>query len=106
MSIGFRKNFHVFPDFLFSSIFEKAVDKRIFSVIIGLLCESAGIGRQARLRCVCRMTCEFKSHLSHQKNTGFGRCFFGVRDEITSPAMPGTSPPPHGGGVIESEGEP
>ncbi len=30
------------------------------------VCESAGIGRQARLRGVCRMACEFKSHLSHQ----------------------------------------
>ena len=30
-------------------------------------CESAGIGRQARLRGVCRMACGFKSHLSHQK---------------------------------------
>jgi len=30
------------------------------------LCESAGIGRQARLRGVCRMACGFKSHLSHQ----------------------------------------
>ena len=32
-----------------------------------LICESAGIGRQARLRGVCQPTCEFKSHLSHQK---------------------------------------
>ena len=31
-------------------------------------CESAGIGRQARLRCVWQQSCEFKSHLSHQRN--------------------------------------
>ena len=31
-------------------------------------CESAGIGRQARLRGVWQQSCEFKSHLSHQKN--------------------------------------
>ncbi len=28
--------------------------------------ESAGIGRQARLRGVCLVACGFKSHLSHQ----------------------------------------
>ena len=28
--------------------------------------ESAGIGRQARLRGVCHVACGFKSHLSHQ----------------------------------------
>ena len=27
-------------------------------------------GRQARLRCVCPMACEFESHLPHQKNHG------------------------------------
>jgi hypothetical protein len=30
--------------------------------------ESAGTGRQARLRGVCQPTWEFKSPLSHQKN--------------------------------------
>ncbi len=33
------------------------------------LCESAGIGRQARLRGVCQPTWEFKSPLSHQNQT-------------------------------------
>ena len=31
------------------------------------ICESAGTGRQARLRGVCQPTWEFKSPLSHQK---------------------------------------
>ena len=31
-----------------------------------LQCECAGIGRQARLRGVCRETYGFKSHYSHQ----------------------------------------
>ena len=33
------------------------------------ICESAGTGRQARLRGVCQPTWEFKSPLSHQKRT-------------------------------------
>ena len=40
--------------------------------------ESAGTGRQARLRGVCRLACGFKSHLSHQKHlrsSDLG-CFF------------------------------
>ena len=32
------------------------------------ICESAGTGRQARLRGVCQPTWEFKSPLSHQKS--------------------------------------
>ena len=36
-------------------------------VEVSALCESAGIGRQARLRGVCQPTWEFKSPLSHQK---------------------------------------
>ena len=45
------------------------------------ICESAGTGRQARLRGVCQPTWEFKSPLSHQKRTviliqGIGLRFF------------------------------
>ena len=36
---------------------------------IGVICESAGTGRQARLRGVCQPTWEFKSPLSHHNRT-------------------------------------
>ena len=36
-----------------------------------IICESAGTGRQARLRGVCRPTWEFKSPLSHQQKSLF-----------------------------------
>ena len=35
-----------------------------------IACESAGIGRQARLRGVWQPSCEFKSHLSHHRRRG------------------------------------
>ena len=35
------------------------------------LCESAGTGRQARLRGVCQPTWEFKSPLSHHIKDGY-----------------------------------
>ena len=76
------------------------------------ICESAGTGRQARLRGVCQPTWEFKSPLSHQnKNDSsfrMGRFCFGARggalrredplrsncrEGITNP-LPG---PPHAG---------
>ncbi len=44
----------------------KTIDKiEIHAIITLAVSESAGIGRQARLRGVCQMACEFKSHLSH-----------------------------------------
>ncbi len=45
------------------------------------ICESAGTGRQARLRGVCQPTCGFKSHLSHQNEGASERMplHFGIR---------------------------
>ena len=46
----------------------------------GVICESAGTGRQARLRGVCQPTWEFKSPLSHHNSTLIliesGYCYF------------------------------
>ena len=36
-------------------------------IMTSVICEGAGIGRQARLRCVCQMAWGFKSPPSHQK---------------------------------------
>ena len=50
---------------------------------VSALCESAGIGRQARLRGVCQPTWEFKSPLSHQNNSSSvwrGCYFYSYRD--------------------------
>ncbi len=63
------------------------IDKSNYSAIITFasgadvpdeICESAGTGRQARLRGVCQLTWEFKSPLSHHQsleNTTFSRLF-------------------------------
>ena len=48
-----------------------------------LICGSAGIGRQARLRGVCRTTYGFKSHLPHQKDLR-KQVFFDIISPITA----------------------
>ena len=60
-----ERKFYVAP---FCGKFRKKPLTSAFSgaIIATLICEDAGIGRQARLRCVCRTTCGFKSHSSHQ----------------------------------------
>ena len=55
--------------------FKKCLTNAPFSGIIlkqsiDAVCECAGIGRQARLRGVCRQTYGFKSHYSHQRQAG------------------------------------
>ena len=55
--------------------------KRVQTALNGVaapafICESAGTGRQARLRGVCQLTWEFKSPLSHQKLNPKGLGFF------------------------------
>jgi len=52
-----------------------------------VICEGAGIGRQARLRCVCQMAWGFKSPPSHQ-NREMGFCpspYFYARSEEAEP---------------------
>ena len=55
----------------------------VLSIIIEqlkIVRESAGIGRQARLRGVWQPSCEFKSHLSHHVNeTRFSNSFIEKR---------------------------
>ena len=59
---------------------EKALTQgAVGAIITPVICEGAGIGRQARLRCVCLMAWGFKSPPSHQKAGSriFPRpCFF------------------------------
>ena len=71
---------------------EISIEKGLTPALLGaimafVICEGAGIGRQARLRCVCQMAWGFKSPPSHQ-NWEIGFCLspnFYARSEDIEP---------------------